>query len=86
MSRTVTQKVWHPWGLLAAAIAAVDLYAVRTGRRTLSTAFAEMVRHPVRRWPTTIAWAYLTAHLFSVIPEHSDPLSRLAAVLSPGRE
>ena len=31
---------------------------------TLSGGFREAAHHPVRRWPVTLAWAYITAHLF----------------------
>jgi hypothetical protein len=67
-------KLWV--GLLAYVVAA-DAHAALTGRETLSTAWWRAVQHPRRRWPVTLIWAYLTGHLFHLVPERFDPLRRL---------
>lgn len=46
------------------------------GRETLSSSFARALDHPFRRWPTMVMWAFITAHLFRVIPKRFDPLRR----------
>lgn len=55
----------------------------RQNGETLSHAFEETVRHPIKRWPTALAWAYITVHLFGWIPETLDPLSNLTNIISP---
>lgn len=85
MLTKISGDFWRPWFVLAAAIGAIDLYAIRTGRRTLSTTFADAAHHPIRRWPTLAAWSYITVHLFGVLPPSRDPISRLATILSPAR-
>lgn len=62
------------WIGLVIYIAAYDLWATRTGRDTLSMAFYNSIRHPVRRWPVIVIWSYLTAHLFKFLPDKVDPL------------
>lgn len=63
------------WGVVFGVVAAIDAHAVITGHRTLSTTF----RQTSRRHPYLIvgATAYLTAHLFGVLPPLADPLTRL---------
>lgn len=62
------------WLGLAAYVVVWDLLA----EETLSSGFADAWRHPVRRWPLVAAWAFITAHLFVVLPERIDPLRGLA--------
>ena len=62
------------WVGLACYIVAYDILAVATGRETLSQSYARALDHPLRRWPTTLVWVYLTAHLFRLIPRRLDPL------------
>ena len=54
------------WLGLVGYVLAYDLYAIRSGRQTLSAAFYEALRHPQRRWLVIAAWAYLTGHLFGL--------------------
>lgn len=54
----------YAWLGLSAYVVAYDLWAIRTGHQTLSSAFYEAVKHPQRRWLVVASWAYLTAHLF----------------------
>ena len=77
----MTVRRW-PWVWLALGITAYDAFLLSTGSRSLSESFALSVRHPVRRWPTILAWTVLTAHLFAVLPRRYDPLHRVAGVLS----
>jgi hypothetical protein len=55
------------WIALLAGVAAYDYWAAydkSLGRDTLSQSFDRALADPVRRWPTTLVWAALTAHLF----------------------
>jgi hypothetical protein len=63
------------WLGLSAYVIGVDSYLIyketrqQEGYCTMSTAFEDALRHPVRRWPVVAAWGLLTVHLFdSVIP------------------
>jgi len=64
------------WVGLLIYVAAYDTCAIIQGRETLSSSFARALQHPVRRWPTMVAWAYLTGHLFEILPREIDPLRR----------
>ena len=68
------------WLGLVTYIAAYDVYAAKTGRETLSSAFYAAIKHPINRWPVILIWAYITAHLFKWIPDWCDPLRRGAYV------
>ena len=58
------------WAGLAAYITAVDALLIhgehqgREGYCTMSTAFEEALRHPMKRWPVAVAWGLVTLHLF----------------------
>lgn len=71
------------WIGLAAYVAAWDLIAIKTGRETLSSSFASAVKHPIRRWPVILTWAYITAHLHTICPPRLDVLSRVTYALTP---
>lgn len=62
------------WFALLCYVVAYDTLAIATGRDTLSASYARALQHPIRRWPTVVTWAYLTGHLFRLIPRHLDPL------------
>lgn len=64
------------WIGLAVYVSAYDVWAAVKGKETLSEAFYAAVCHPVKRWQVGVAWTYITAHLFHVIPEDYDPLRR----------
>lgn len=72
--------------MLAAGIAAYDLFLIASGVPTLSESFATAVRNPVRRWPTVCSWAIVSAHLFSAIPRRYDPFHRLAGMVEKTRK
>lgn len=57
-------KAKHGWLGLVVYVVIADGYLIAKGRQTLSSAFAEAVRHPRRRWKVIVAWVYLTLHLF----------------------
>lgn len=73
------------WVPVAAGITAYDLWLVHSGRQTLSTEFANAVRHPRHKWWVLAIWCYLCLHLVDVLPETWDPLQRVATALSPSR-
>jgi hypothetical protein len=54
-------------------VAAADL----TGSKTMSDAFRTASRHRVTGPVVMVAWVYLTAHLFGLIPPELDPLHLL---------
>ena len=68
------RKAGPGWFLLAGYVAAYDMWAIKTHRETLSSAFYRAVKHPIHRWPTTLVWTGLTAHLFNILPDKYDPL------------
>lgn len=51
-----------------------DAWAALSRNETLSMAFYRSLRHPRHRLGTISLWAYITAHLFHVIPDRFDPL------------
>ena len=56
------------WLILAAEIAIFDYWAAydkKKNRDTMSQSFDRAMNDPVKRWPTALAWAYITAHLFN---------------------
>lgn len=59
------------------ATTAVIIAAELLDEKTMSTGFRNYSRDPVGRYVMLPAWAYLTAHLFGVIPVKYDPLSLL---------
>lgn len=70
------------WLILSAYIFGYDTWAISTEHETLSSAFARTVRHPVRRWPTLVAYGVVTLHLFDHLPERFDPFVRYGKLLS----
>lgn len=67
------------WLGLATYITLWDLFAPET----LSAGFDDAIHHPKRRWQVIAAWAYITAHLFVLIPRRVDPLRRLDCLRRP---
>jgi hypothetical protein len=64
------------WLILLAFVAIWDYNSIKGRTETLSTAYWHAVQSPLRKWPTIVMWAYLTAHLFHLIPDRWDPLRR----------
>lgn len=58
------------WLLTAGVVLAWDF----TAPETMSESFRSAVTTPQGRAAAIITWAYLTAHLFEVIPRERDPL------------
>lgn len=54
------------WLATAATVAVYDLWAVLSGRATMSAAFWHWLDHPRGRVVCVIVWSGLTAHLFFV--------------------
>lgn len=54
------------WLALLGGVLAYDLYAIRSGKQTLSAAFYEATRHPRRRWIVVACWSILSLHLFGL--------------------
>lgn len=73
MFRTATDGE-RAWVGLVLYIVGYDVWAARNGRETLSMAFYNAIRHPIRRWPVIALWSYITAHLFKFLPDNLDPL------------
>lgn len=61
---------WPGWAAVLVGIAAFDALAPET----MSHAWHRGRQHPVTFAAQATAWAYLTAHLFRLIPEKFDPL------------
>lgn len=61
------------WFATLAVIVAAELL----DEKTMSTGFRNYSRDPRGKYVMIPAWAYLTAHLFGVIPAKYDPLSLL---------
>lgn len=62
------------WVGLALYVIGYDVYAIKSGRSTLSAAFFSGFSHKVGRFGVIVAWVMLTGHLFRVIPKRFDPL------------
>lgn len=77
------------WSAIAAWVAVYDPWAIRNGHRTLSEAFGDALRHPIKKWPVLAIWGYLTLHLFGILlpkPIRTaltplDPLARIAELV-----
>lgn len=72
------------WIALAVGVAAYDAWAGLTGHETMSQSYYRAIRHPFRKWPTIMVWAYITGHLFHIIPTRFDPLRRLDEAFGTG--
>ena len=70
------------WIGLVAYIAGYDLWAAVSGNETLSSAFYRASQNPVKRTLLAALWAYLTAHLFHLLPDRWDPLRRLGRLFT----
>lgn len=64
---------WPGWVLIAAGVTAWDALAPET----MSHAFQRGSGRPTSLTAQALVWAYLTAHLFGVIPAEWDPLEML---------
>ena len=64
------------WLGLALYIVAYDVWAIcqQNDTETMSEAFTTALKHPYHRAPVILAWAYITGHLFTLIPPKLDPL------------
>lgn len=62
------------WLGLVLYVVSYDVWAAKTNNETLSTAFYNSIKHPIKRWPIIALWMYITAHLFKFLPEAIDPL------------
>lgn len=67
------------WIGLTAYVLAYDTFAIITKRDTMSTAFAEAMKHPTKRAIPVTSWWYITVHLHGWMGQY-DPLSNLAAL------
>ena len=74
----LVKKGGHGWWWLASFVAVYDLWAALTRHETLSGAFWRAYRDPWRRWTTIGLWAFITAHLFHLVPAKYDPLRVVA--------
>lgn len=74
------------WAGLACYVIAYDVWAIKTNRQTLSAAFYKAVANPSGRYGVILAWAYLSGHLFKILPRRYDPIYRLAERLFDGQE
>jgi K+-sensing histidine kinase KdpD len=63
MKKTITTGD-RAWLALLTYVVAYDIFALRSGRETLSQAFDRALAHPVRSPLTIATWAALTMHLF----------------------
>ncbi len=74
---------------MASGILSYDVWAIATGRPTMTQVFGEALEHPLRRWPTTLAWSLTTAHLFGrYLPERLhkyDPFMLVGYLAALGR-
>ena len=62
------------WAGLAGYVITTDVYAAASGRETLTSAFAKGIHHPLHRPWVVVLWAYITIHLFNLLPQRWDPL------------
>ncbi|MHB1509119.1 MAG: hypothetical protein ACYCST_04390 [Acidimicrobiales bacterium] len=76
------------WAAVLGTTAAWDLWALRGGHTTLSTAYGTAARHPLGRVALLAADAVLLAHLWGWprAAGHFDPFAMAARRLSSGAE
>ena len=61
------------WAGLIVYVVLIDSYLIaqetrgKEGYCTMSTAFKDALRHPIKRLPLLAAWAILTLHLFPIL-------------------
>ncbi len=73
------------WCLLAGFVIAWDFTQMQKGE-SLSSAFNRATKHPMSRWPVTVAWLTLTLHLFARLPQRFDPFHQLARLETTRRD
>lgn len=63
----------YAWAGIPVYVIIADTLLIKNKRLTMSTVLRDASRHPKKRWPVTISWALLTAHLFT--KTKYDPIS-----------
>ena len=63
------------WLVIAALVVVWDV----TAPETLSAAFSRARSGPIGSTVVVMGWAFVTGHLFHVIPERADPIAALCA-------
>ncbi len=63
----------YAWAGIVGYVIAADAILIKSHRKTMSAVFREAIHHPSKRWPVTISWVLLTAHLFT--KTKYDPIS-----------
>jgi hypothetical protein len=69
------------WLGLTGYVVLYDVFALKSSRETLSSAFFRGLQHPIKRWPVALRWAILTGHLFHLIPRKLDPIHQLTGLI-----
>lgn len=68
------------WFVMAGGIATYDIWALTTGRATMTEAWRRALAHPKNRWYVIAAWGFTTKHLFfGDYAKWSDPFNLFAA-------
>lgn len=83
----------YAWLGLTVYVVASDSFLIIEEHRgkvnyyTMSNAFRESLRHPIKRWPVILMWAILTFHLFDFFfPEtirRFEPIGAAGRLLAP---
>lgn len=80
----------YAWIGLAGGVFLADLILIQSGQDTMSEVFGGALKHPVKRWPVSVAWVVLTLHLFgNLLPriaspiKRFDPIGAVARLLTP---
>lgn len=77
--KRITEKVdigAIAWGGIVVYVILYDLFALRTKKSTLSSAFYSFSSSKVGRPSLILFWFYLTSHLFRWIPKKYDIFRR----------
>jgi hypothetical protein len=78
------------WLGLTIYVIGADLFLLIQERKgkpnyyTMSSAFRDALRHPVRRWPVILMWLLLTFHLFDFF--FPEKLRQLEPIGATGRQ
>ncbi len=68
------------WFGLVGYITIAEALLMKYKRTTMSTGFRECIYHPKKRWPVSLSWLLLTAHLF--VNMKYDPIKLVGRMLA----
>jgi hypothetical protein len=69
------------WFIMSGGIVSYDVWAIATGRQTMTEACRTALHHPKHKWYVIAAWGLTTKHLFlGDLAKWSDPFNVIAGL------